>query len=500
MLELFLVARLALAATFVVAGIAKLNDRSGTSQALANFGVPVHFTSGMAVSLPLAELVTAVLLLPSTTAWWGALAALGMLAVFTAAIAVNLWKGRRPACNCFGQLRTTPVSPLTLVRNGVLALPAMMVALLGHADAGPGAFDWLLRGMSPAESALTVLAAALAAGLAIAVVSIRRLTTEQHRLRESVVVLERLFDAQEAVSRGMSLPPSHTNAAPNTEGVQLPVGALAPDFAVRTMVGGTIHLGDVLSLEKPVLLLFVNRRCGPCHELLPRASEWAHALASRLTVLAIAGGSAEENAEMMRQFPGAPLAFARATPVADHYGATWTPAAVLIDERGRIAEAVTFGADAIRQLVARIEDPPAAEDVAATRELDFVAYQDGSPVSREALLGEHGLAVLFWSASCPFCQELVDDMRAWTKNRPARAPNLMLLARNRERLGDSFGLPALIDEAGVVIDSLKLGGTPTAAFYDRTGRLASFTAVAPFGVRALLGIPPKALPAPAPTP
>src|SRR3954469_22391455 len=70
---LLLAARLILAAVFVVSGISKLFDLSGSQAAMRSFGVPERFTRAGGVALPVAELVIAVLLIPVNTAKWGAL-------------------------------------------------------------------------------------------------------------------------------------------------------------------------------------------------------------------------------------------------------------------------------------------------------------------------------------------------------------------------------------------------------------------------------------------
>ena len=90
-------ARLVLvAASFAVAGAAKLADLPGSRRAVAAFGVPAGLAGVVGVALPLAELAVAVLLLPEATAWWGALGALVLLLLFCAAIGVSLARGRRP--------------------------------------------------------------------------------------------------------------------------------------------------------------------------------------------------------------------------------------------------------------------------------------------------------------------------------------------------------------------------------------------------------------------
>src|SRR5687767_10184803 len=99
-----LVARLLLAAVFFLAAATKLVDRAGARRAAVDFGVPAAVARPFAFILPLAELAVAGALLPGASARWGALGALALLLVFVAAIALNLARGRKPDCRCFGQL------------------------------------------------------------------------------------------------------------------------------------------------------------------------------------------------------------------------------------------------------------------------------------------------------------------------------------------------------------------------------------------------------------
>ena len=120
-----------MAAVFVVAGASKLLDSSGTREAVVGFGLPEQLASPVAVLLPWVELGTAVLLIVPATSWWGGLLALVLLAVFTAAVSASLGRGRAPACRCFGQLTPSPVNTLTIVRNVLLAVPALVVVIAG---------------------------------------------------------------------------------------------------------------------------------------------------------------------------------------------------------------------------------------------------------------------------------------------------------------------------------------------------------------------------------
>src|SRR3989440_4627818 len=102
-----LIARLLLAAVFLVAGLAKMADLAGSRQALRDFGVPAVFASPFGTLLPLAELTVAVALIPTVSAWWAALGAVVLLLLFVVGIGFNLARGRTPDCHCFGQLHSS---------------------------------------------------------------------------------------------------------------------------------------------------------------------------------------------------------------------------------------------------------------------------------------------------------------------------------------------------------------------------------------------------------
>ena len=116
-----LIARLLLAVVFAIAGAAKLFNVDGARKSMADFGIPGPLVSPMARLLPLMELLLAVALIPVISAWWAAIGVLIMLLLFIGAIGINLARGRRPDCHCFGQLHASPVGWKTIVRNSALA-------------------------------------------------------------------------------------------------------------------------------------------------------------------------------------------------------------------------------------------------------------------------------------------------------------------------------------------------------------------------------------------
>jgi uncharacterized membrane protein YphA (DoxX/SURF4 family) len=135
-----LIAHLVLAGVFALAGVAKLSDLEGSRKAIIDFGLPAVLASPLALLLPLAELAVAAALIPASTAWWGAL---GLLMLFVVGISLNLARGRKPDCHCFGQLHSAPAGWKTLARNGVLAAVAGFVLWEGFDVAGPSAISWL---------------------------------------------------------------------------------------------------------------------------------------------------------------------------------------------------------------------------------------------------------------------------------------------------------------------------------------------------------------------
>ena len=274
-----------LALVFAVAGVAKLADWAGSRRAIVDFGVPAALAGPLGILLPLAELAIAVALLPTTTAWWGAVGALVLLLLFAAAIGANLARGRKPDCHCFGQLYSAPAGRSTLARNAVLAAPAAFVVWRGQeGNAGPSALGWV--GALSAAQALGVLAAVLAVGLLAArwwfMFGLFRRSGRLARWLEAAQ--ERLADA------GLALPLTE-NEVQRMAG--LPVGTPAPAFELPNLEGEAVTLESLRSMGRPILLLFTEPGCGYCEELLPEVGRWQEELVEEFTIVFISCGDAE---------------------------------------------------------------------------------------------------------------------------------------------------------------------------------------------------------------
>jgi methylamine dehydrogenase accessory protein MauD len=342
--------RLALAAVFGAAALAKLRDREGTRTALSEFGVPQPLITSLALLLPVAELAVAASLVATPAVRVGAVGALALLALFSAAIAINLARGRTPDCHCFGQLHSTPIGGGTLVRNAVLGgLSALLLA------AGPGtglrsAFAWVGDLSAGGRAALVV---GLLVGLAVIGQGwfILQLMRQQGRLLLRIEALEG--------SPGL--------------GEGLEVGALAPEFALTSLSGETVTLGDLVAPGHALLALFVSPNCRPCNALLPDVRHWRREYATTMTIAILARGDEAENRVKMAKHGLDQVLLDTDGAVAQTYRALPTPSAVLISPEGRVRSPVAAGADSIRGLVVRVLDargdaagrraqPPAASD------------------------------------------------------------------------------------------------------------------------------------------
>jgi hypothetical protein len=190
--------RLLLASVFLLAGLAKIFDPAGTRKAARDFGSPAFLALPLVVLLPVLELAVAAALIPASLAWYGAWGALGLLIAFLIAVGIAMLRGRRPDCDCFGQLRAGPIGWPTFVRNGPLAVCAWWITARGQGQSGPDVWAWL-AGLGTEETKLAIVVACLLAFLIFRVMT--RARSRNRAPGSTGSLLPSWFDDEEALAR-----------------------------------------------------------------------------------------------------------------------------------------------------------------------------------------------------------------------------------------------------------------------------------------------------------
>ena len=510
-----LIARLVLAGVFILAGVAKLLDLEGSRKAVIEFGLPAVLASPLALLLPLAELGVAVALIPASSAWLGALGALGLLLLFVVGISVNLARGRKPDCHCFGQLHSAPAGWKTLARNGILAAVAGFVLWAGYngGDAGPGALSWL-----GALSAAQLLA--LVGGLVVLSLLAGQWWFLVHLLRQNGRLLVRLETLEESIGAGGSVVAPSPNGSPlHQEAEGLPVGSAAPQFSLSGIYGESLTLEALRSSGKTVMALFTDPGCGPCNALLPEVGRWQEEHAHKLTLALISRGAVEENETKAQEHALENVVLQKDWEVSESYKVRGTPSAVLISPEGKVASPVAGGAEGIRDLLSYAVDQraqlpmqphqpqnegepcpncgkvhaaaptmPAAQRVGEPAPEVKLADLQGTTVELEDFRGQETL-VLFWNPGCGFCQQMLPEIKQWEEDRPEAAPELLFVSAGAEEANRDMKLssPVLLDQNFATGRAFGASGTPSAVLVDAEGRIASEVAVGAPAVLSLAG-------------
>lgn len=262
-------ASILLSLTFLISGIAKLFDLSGTRSALISLQIPARALH------PLFAVLTPVLEIAIAAAVWipvwrlpviASALALVMMVVFTVVIARALRFEDAVHCSCFGTLGSPTVTTGTLARNillGLVALTSLLAALNGISAGALGAADPL------AALALT-LVLAVAAALAVLI-------------RGGTDRLAGENGASPGTAAAAHSSTTRTDAGANLDAhaqeesgeyLRMPI----PFAELNQPSGAAITLRD-LAREQAVLLVSLSVGCGPCARLMPKIPAWRDALA-----------------------------------------------------------------------------------------------------------------------------------------------------------------------------------------------------------------------------
>jgi peroxiredoxin len=127
-------------------------------------------------------------------------------------------------------------------------------------------------------------------------------------------------------------------------------GDRAPSLDLRDLDGKTLDVGTLR--DRRTVLLFWNPSCGYCNAMLADLKSWERTRSKRAPELVvISTGSAEAN---RKQRLRSPILLDQSFGAGRVFGATGTPAAVMLDEEGRVASEVGLGAPAVLTMLGAV--------------------------------------------------------------------------------------------------------------------------------------------------
>ncbi len=306
------------------AAIAKLADRGSARDGAEQLGLPTRLATPIAAVLPATELAVAIGLLITPVAGVAGLAAAVLFAAFTVLVGVNLGRGRRPDCNCFGSLGAEPIGVFTLVRNlcspppphgrdRLVAWPVARRVPRPHVDPGVGGHR--LCGVrwpwpAPRHGCWSIW-----------------------------------FDRTAACSSGSKrwkVPSAAVPAARPHRPRALPIGSPAPAINTVTLDETAVALGDLLDGRHPLVLVFVEPRCGACVALGDELALRTDPFTDRRVVV-VAHSAIADARSNFGSITAADVLADPAGTTAAAYGVFGTPAAIVVTPDGRVASAISEG-------------------------------------------------------------------------------------------------------------------------------------------------------------
>jgi protein-disulfide isomerase len=96
--------------------------------------------------------------------------------------------------------------------------------------------------------------------------------------------------------------------------------------------------------------------------------------------------------------------------------------------------------------------------------------------------------VLFWNPSCGFCQQMLEQVKAWEARPPDGAPGLLIVSTGSVEANQALGLRStiLLDQQFATARAFGATGTPSSVLVDAEGKIASLVAVGAPAVMSVL--------------
>jgi peroxiredoxin len=308
----------------------------------------------------------------------------------------------------------------------------------------------------------------------------------QQMLRQQGRLLTRVDDLERRLAG--SFPGSTQNGHPPG----LAVGASFPPFQLPDFTGDMHGLDDLAG--KRALLVHWNPSCGFCEQIAPDLAALQNALRKRDVELVLASyGDVESNRRLASDHDlECRVLLLDGSLELEPFKGLGTPAAYLLDERGRVAEPLALGAvdvPALAHAAAGARKHLSSERSLAESKLVREGLEPGTPAplfSLPDLSGEtisladfRGRRVLlvFSDPNCGPCDAVADDLAALDRERDDIAIVAVSrgeLEENRRKADEhAVDFPVVIQNGWRVSKQYGIFATPVAFLIDENGVIAT---------------------------
>lgn len=310
----------------MAASLAKLANLREFRASLGRLGIRGRFGQWLTFAVPTVEILIAIGLLVPFSARTAACAAAALLVIFSAVLGKNIRLGNRPTCRCFGQLTAGKIGWGSVVRNVVLAIIGIAIAIQG-----PGSLD---SNVGASRFSLFVLIGMLI----LMVLVLVNMAVLAYLLRKYGELL-RKFDPPEIDLSG-----------------SLDVGTAAPEFSLSMISpneNGTQELSALLKDREELALIFTSPTCELCSELYPVIREAQEAGFENIAVIGIGDYEAVKN--LVESNSLKKVLHSNDYSLLEAYRIPGVPGAITIDRSGGIASLPIVGPGPIRSTILEMQ-------------------------------------------------------------------------------------------------------------------------------------------------
>ncbi|MDQ3858298.1 MAG: peroxiredoxin family protein [Actinomycetota bacterium] len=308
-------------------------------------------------------------------------------------------------------------------------------------------------------------------------------------------ILLRLEQLEQSAATGSSRPGS-TDGAPRGPG-GIPLATAFPAFRLPDLNGETLSL-EGLRGER-VLLVHWDPRCGFCRQIAGDLASLRGDLRERKTeLMLVSHGDAESNRRLAEEHGlDCPILLQPDDQPIEGFATLGTPAAYLLDEKGRVAKPLALGASevpALARAAARARKRLGTERSLAESRIEREGVPAGSaapdfelpdlggrPVSLADYRGRRVLLV-FSDPDCGPCGALATELARFHEEHRDDGLDIVMVTRggmeeNRRRAEEhGIDFPVVVQPGWKLSKEYGIFATPVAFLVDERGRIARVVA------------------------